>query len=133
MLPLFFLSCLLCVSDVLGQGFVQFHDPSLNASQVEWLAALLAIPYCTTLIDLVLADDTLLMSSRQGLHKEDALLGEVTELRQEILIIVLDLGLVGLGLLLLFEKLYFFLVFRLVVIVARNVFGGGPQVFEVLF
>ena len=58
------------VSSVLGIAFlvgilvgVQLLDPSLDAAEMEWLAALLAVPDGAALIDWVRADDALLGTS----------------------------------------------------------------------
>jgi len=53
------------VADVLLQTFVEFLDPTLNAAEVERLAALLAIPNGASLVNLVLAYDALLVAGRQ--------------------------------------------------------------------
>lgn len=76
------------VADVLLQTFVEFLDPTLDAAKVEGLAALLAIPSCATLVNLVLADDALLVAGRQGLDEKYTLLGQVAELTQKIFVVV---------------------------------------------
>jgi len=53
------------VTDVLLQTFVEFLDPTFYTAEVEGLEALLAIPNGASLVNLVLADNTLLAASRK--------------------------------------------------------------------
>ena len=58
------------------------------------LVTLFAIPNSTTLVDWILADETILFALSQRLDKEDALLRKVLKLIQEIFVIVFQLRLV---------------------------------------
>jgi len=60
--PSVFLLFLFVVLDRLLQGLVQFEDPALDAAEMERLATLPAVPQGTSLVDLVAADDALLLS-----------------------------------------------------------------------
>jgi hypothetical protein len=83
-------------------------NPTLDAPKVEGLAALLAIPSCATLVDLVLANDALLVTGRQRLNEKHTLLGQVTELTQKIFVVVFYLCSVFQVWIVFFEKLQFF-------------------------
>ena len=63
---------------------VQLLDPSLDAAEMEWLAALLAVPDGTALINWVRADDTLLRTCGQRFYKSLALLSQVIVVAQEV-------------------------------------------------
>jgi hypothetical protein len=95
-------------TDVLLQTFVELLDPTLDAAKVEGLAALLAIPSCATLVNLVLADYALLVAGRQGLDEEYTLLGQVAELTQKIFVVVFYFCSVFQVWITFFEKLQFF-------------------------
>lgn len=71
---------------------VKFLNPALDATQMEWLMALITVPESTPLVDRVVADYTLLGSLGQTLHEECALLGQVAKLLYEIHVVVSDLG-----------------------------------------
>jgi hypothetical protein len=72
---------------------VQLVDPPLNAPQVEWVVALLAVPDGRPLVDRVRADTALLSRQREAFYKVFALLGKVVGAADEILGVVLDRGL----------------------------------------
>lgn len=63
---------------------VQLLDPSLDAAEMEWLAALLAVPDGTALINWVRADDAFLRTSGQRFYKSLALLSQVIVVAQEV-------------------------------------------------
>ena len=60
---------------------------------MEGLAALFAVPESGPLVDRVMADDALLAALGERLDEEDALLGQVFKLVQEVAIVILYLGL----------------------------------------
>jgi hypothetical protein len=68
---------LLILSNVLLEGLVEFRNPAFDAAQVEWLAALFAIPQSRTLVDRVLANNAFLSALSKSLYEEDALLRKV--------------------------------------------------------
>lgn len=61
---------------------------------MEGLVALLAVPDCGPLEDLIGADAALLLASGQGLHEVTALLAHILRLLQEVLKVVLHGSLV---------------------------------------
>ena len=61
---------------------------------MEWVVALVAVPYCTSLINRILADDTLLSAIRQVLHQVLTLLSQILKCIQKVLVVVFYIGLV---------------------------------------
>lgn len=54
------------------------------------LAALLAVPDSTSLVNRVVTDNALLLPLSERLYQKDALLGKILELAQKVLVVVLD-------------------------------------------
>jgi len=73
------------------------------------LTTLATVPKCASLVDGVLANDALLGAWSQLLNKKCALLSKIVELTEEVLEVVLDLGLVAFVFTLLLVVLNFFL------------------------
>jgi hypothetical protein len=89
MLVLFFFIVFLAI--FLNNGVlvrVQFIDPSLNATKMERLAALLTVPNGTSLVNGIGADNALLLAFGESFNESFALFGEVMVLVQEILEII---------------------------------------------
>ena len=61
------LRLLLIVPYILLETFVEFLDPSLYATEMEGLMALLAVPESAALVDRIVADDALLSAFGKGL------------------------------------------------------------------
>jgi hypothetical protein len=99
----------LLVANVLLQGLVKFIDPFLHAAQVEGRITLLAVPDVGSLVNPILANNALLVTSCQRLDVEDTLLSQVLKLGDKVLVVVLDLGLITILALLLLVIGHFFL------------------------
>lgn len=78
------------VLDVLLQRFVKLLDPALDTTQMERLTALFAVPEGRSLIDGVLANDTLLGALGKTFDEEHALVREVLKLVQEVFVVVFE-------------------------------------------
>lgn len=117
---------LLLVSYRFWEWFIEFLYPLLYATKMEGCITLLAVPNIRSLINFVLANDALLLASSQRLHIKDALFGQVLKLWQEVLIVVLDLGLISCRLLLTLVEFYFIL--SLIRLLFFNVIGTGAQI-----
>jgi len=79
-----------CIAAIIGVVLVRIElpDPSLDAPEMERLAALLAVPDCTPLVDGIGANDTLLGASGQRFHQCLALISQVMVLAHEVEVIV---------------------------------------------
>mmetsp|Transcript_39173 Transcript_39173/g.37549 ORF Transcript_39173/g.37549 Transcript_39173/m.37549 type:complete len:181 (-) Transcript_39173:97-639(-) len=73
---------------------VELLYPPLDASQVKRLVALTTVPQSAFLEDIVLTDDALLAAFGEGVNQVLALLSEVLELTEEVIGMVVDIGLV---------------------------------------
>ena len=120
----FLLFFLLIILQVLLKRLVELLNPPLDATKMEGLTALLAIPNCRPLVDRILTDDAFLGAFCQTFHKEDALLRQVFELIQKVFEQILDLCFVSNVLIFsAFEKGNFILSFNFVFVVTKEFSG----------
>lgn len=94
------------------------------------LAADFAVPDRTALVDRILADHALLLALGQSLHQVDALLRQVLELVQEVLVVVLYLHFVLGVSVSLSDKCDFLLSLNLSVVVAVKILARRTEVVE---
>ena len=115
--------------NVLLQTLVKFLNPTLDASKMERLATLLAVPESTALVNWIVADHALLRSLGQRLDQKDALLRKVFKLVQEVSEVVLYFGLVlQIAIASLAHKLHFFLALDLLRIIVIDILRSCTQV-----
>ena len=80
------------------------------------MATLLTVPNSTSLVNLVLANDALLSARRQFLNKKCALLCQVVELTQKVLIVVLYFGFIA------FVFAFFLIILNFFLVICRFLF-----------
>lgn len=122
------------ILDVLGKTFVDLLNPSFDATKMERLTALLAVPKSTPLVNDVLADNAFLSALRETFYEENALLAEILEATQKVFEVEFDFGLVSF--VVSFASLVvldFVLMLNLVIIQVTDKLCCGAQVFMIHF
>ena len=115
--------------DVLLQTLVKLLNPTLDASKMERLAALLAVPKSTALVDRIVANHALLRPLSQRLDQKDALLRQVLKLLQEVFEVVLNFCFVlRVEVITSADELHFLLTLDLRLAIVVDVLGSCTQV-----